>query len=460
MASSAARLTLGQALRQARERRGWTLEKTAKAVGLPARQRLSEIESGERDPSLDTLVRLHAALYDPADGDRAASLLDWIVRWNEAQARRSKAGLSRAGADDLAQSLELLVELVPEHRRPTRRGVLSLEGFPSAFAPFKIICGDRRETDEDLLSRADLFIYSVAISDVTFLPRLMVRKGSTILSDKLCVVMDEASREREFGRSNLLIIGSTGVNWAARIVNRLSLWRFDIPRGWQQWDERYRSRAELDDEKTMRYFARIVRAAGREPSIDHQTLAARVRWNSGEKTNFDDAVKVFQELLGRGASRPISENFVMNQFRRGGIADPADGLIHAVQAPSNTDFAFISLAPNPFSKANEHVAIIVAGIHGLGTAHALRLLVTEPQFFAKHPFGGVLKIQMGRPYGDWSPTRFLGGEPLWETSDYEPEHVQHQFEGASEEDWRTAYRPEELDACRRLISRLMPTPGA
>jgi hypothetical protein len=65
--------------------------------------------------------------------------------------------------------------------------------------------------------------------------------------------------ETEFGNSNLLIIGSPAVNWAARMIDQQSLFRFDIDAEWVAWDEDLRQRPELQDEQVLRYFWTILR---------------------------------------------------------------------------------------------------------------------------------------------------------------------------------------------------------
>jgi hypothetical protein len=60
----------------------------------------------------------------------------------------------------------------------------------------------------------------------------------------------------------------------------------------------------------------------------------------------------------------------------------------------NMDFAVVSLGRNPYAEAAKpFFAILAAGVHHPGTAHAVRFL-SQPEQFAHHPFGGVLEVEV------------------------------------------------------------------
>jgi hypothetical protein len=130
-----------------------------------------------------------------------------------------------------------------------------------------------------------------------------------------------------------------------------------------------------------------------------------------------------------------------------------------VERPTpNTDFGVISLAPNPFADPDDgYVSILVGGIHGPGTAHALRMLLQKPEKFVDHPFGGVIDVRLRNPYSDW-PTRFYEAEPDWDTPAYTPDHLLQQFEHArthiEPDGWTSRYTATELDECCALLARL------
>lgn len=59
------RRLVGERIRMAREAKGWTQEALAEAMGIPDRQTISTIESGDRRVSADEMVRLIAVLERP-----------------------------------------------------------------------------------------------------------------------------------------------------------------------------------------------------------------------------------------------------------------------------------------------------------------------------------------------------------------------------------------------------------
>jgi hypothetical protein len=111
----------------------------------------------------------------------------------------------------------------------------------------------------------------------------------------------------------------------------------------------------------------------------------------------------------------------MNEFRAPGLIDLSDATLHARATRPDNDFALISLAPNPFSTAKNHdyVCIMVAGIHGPGTAHALRALAEDD--FRDHPFGGIIEVEIDQ-FEDW-PTRFQNASWRWQTKKYDSQKL-------------------------------------
>lgn len=452
--------TLGALVRTARNAAGRSQESLATELG----KRKQLISSAERDvhlPPFDLLVRLHHLLYTGPEDQRGASLGLWVTRWVEARAARSSLELGeRAAVAEMVGLMDNALAPRPPVQRTTRPYV-SLEDFPAAFQPLTIIAGDRRETSGNRLSLADLFAYSVSITDVTFLPLLpAMDPPPRIRSDKLVVVMDDDFLETEFGNSNLLIIGSPAVNWAARMINQQSLFRFDIDAEWVAWDQDLRQRPELQDEQVLRYFWTILRMTeeAREKGRRLDDKAIQRQLNPKESAEVGqlvgEALDAARDLL-----KEFRLRYVMNKFRRTGILDPADGLIHGEVTRENNDFALISLAPNLFDPARQHVAIIVAGIHGPGTTHALRILSTEQEAFKDYPFGGVLEFVLPR-YSDWS-TRFQRVTWEWQTQPYTPDALLERFaeahtsDGYGRAESLKRYSGAEIAACSGFISGLL-----
>jgi transcriptional regulator with XRE-family HTH domain len=452
--------TLGNLIRIARNAAGQSQEAVATELGK-RKQLISSAERGLHVPPLDLVIRLHEFLYRGSREERAASLGLWIARWIEARTARSAIGPEERAT---LREMLALVEGVVTPRHPARvetRPFISLEDFPTAFQPLTIITGDRRETSGPRLSLADLFAYSVSITDVTFLPLLpAMDPPPKIRSDKLAVVMHEDFLKAEFGRSNLLIIGSPAVNWDARMINRQSLFRFDIDAKWAEWDEALRKRPELQDEQVLRYFWTIMQMR-EEAEEKARKLDDRAVQEELNPRNSPETAQLLAEALD--ASHEVLQEFrlryIMSKFRKTGILDPADGLIHGEVTRDNNDFGLISLAPNLFDPTGRYVAIIVAGIHGPGTTHALRLLLEEPADFKDHPFGGVLEFVLPR-FSDWS-YRFQRVSWEWQTRSYDLNMLQERFTQAEAQDQRDRteslkrYAPSEIAACSRFISRLV-----
>jgi hypothetical protein len=138
-----------------------------------------------------------------------------------------------------------------------------------------------------------------------------------------------------------------------------------------------------------------------------------------------DALILARRLLnGRNAKH------VMNGFRKLGIIDPVSGVVQAKRTRQDNDFALISLAQNPFADTVDYVCIMVAGIHGPGTAHAVRMLAEDD--FREHPLGGIIEFELNL-FKDW-PTRFeQAATSRWETRRYTIQELRINFEHALEQ---------------------------
>jgi hypothetical protein len=111
----------------------------------------------------------------------------------------------------------------------------------------------------------------------------------------------------------------------------------------------------------------------------------------------------------------------MNDFRKPGIVDLADLAIHGSATKHHNDFGMISLAANPFSDDDKYLCILVAGIHGPGTAQGLRALSDPVRMFSEHPFGGVFEVTLN-PFHAW-PKRLEGASFRWQTEPYNAEGI-------------------------------------
>lgn len=242
-----------------------------------------------------------------------------------------------------------------------------------AFSPMVIVAGDKREDPPK--TEGDIGALPASSQDDRYLHEVPLPSGTDKISDKVFVQLEERELRREFGKFNLLVIGSPASNHLSRIVNRHALFRFAFNR-----------------------------ESGNE--IDKLVKAARI-----EKDKGPGALKVFRD----NALRDLK--FIMNEFKQGGIFDPLPDR-HKSRAKAlrdGIDFATITVARNPFADNDNFVAIMAAGFHLPGTVHAVKML-SEPDRFANHPFGGVLEVKMNAD-APWHE-KIQRGEAKMETDPY------------------------------------------
>jgi hypothetical protein len=148
---------------------------------------------------------------------------------------------------------------------------------------------------------------------------------------------------------------------------------------------------------------------------------------------------------------------VLDMYRKPGIVDPAASLVHNASTLEHTDFGLVSLGPNPFSAAAGvlRACIFAAGIHGPGTAQAVRMLGAEhTRWFIERPFGGVMKVNLDL-YKDW-PARFDEAIPDWVTPEYTSEALCANFAASLSE----PTHPLHLKTSRACIAFLEAIVGA
>jgi transcriptional regulator with XRE-family HTH domain len=403
--------TLGQLLRGARG--ASSQENLAQRLGIK-KQAVSAMERGQRVPSLSLLLRVHAELTSSGVAGGYEPLEWWLVAWIEAEASQKCDRAVLPGFEEAAAHLRAHLP----GGRAGRGNTLLLQNFPDAFYPLTVIGGDRRESTPK--SVADMFIYSGAVTDLTSLPGLLDGRKVSIRSDKLAVVLDEQTLNSQLGHSNLLILGSPAANWVARLVNHQAIFRFAIPDERRMWTEQLLRELRRADAVRLRILSQVIDILGRDrPEPNLKKLRDHLPAN--QIAFVDWAVATAEQLLAGHTPKQI-----MNEFRGGGIVDPIDRHVHGLITGEHNDFALVSLAPNPFSRTGDFVAVLVAGIHGPGTTHALRALTTEPSFFEHHPLGGVLEITMER-FVDWS-TRFQNAFYSWQTQRYDLSTLRQRLE--------------------------------
>lgn len=430
--------TLGELMNASRVARKLTLKGLGKKVGVTG-QWLDRLERNERKPTFDLLVAIYQALVDTPPQASMPPLSVWLWSWLQEEVKTKTKG--RVEKEEIQKEIDAavielnrLIAWKPQIQR-------TLEDFPYAFEPLTIVCGDRRESPPT--TRGDLFAFSLSITDLTFLPTLGLRnRHTTIRSDKLFAVMDKAYLQREFGHSNLLIIGSPAVNFAARLINNHAVFRFQLDLRVKEWDQKVRSMKALDDAGILLQFWKLSQNMG---SPDLTAVS------DPEKETAAMVQALVQEFSVQRGLKAF-----MHRFRSQGIVDPADGTIQGFAFRANNDFALISLAPNPFADTADYICIMVAGIHGPGTAHALKMLAEDN--FQEHPFGGVIEVHLDLVTKGWADRFQHPTDVSWQTKPYTPDKIvgnlEHELEQivAGTHDW--GLTDKEVRDCIAFVRRL------
>lgn len=328
----------GRRVKQAREAKQITQDELAKKLDV-TRSVVANYERGESTPDAPRALQL-AQLLD-------ANAEEFLLL---AVAQRCSE-LKQPYLDGALQTLKRLSNLAigVEAREPADSEYLTLADFPQRFLPLTVIVGDKREDEPK--NPGDLFVFSASTVDDRWLLDLGLPRGTEKLSDKVLVTASHEWLKERFGRTHLLCIGSPASNLLAREYNDHFLFRFALSR------------------ETMIKWQR-----------KREDLLRRV-------TPF--------ELLAFKENSKNDLKHMMRLFKQPGFVDfNYQNLKVGIDLAENRDFAVVSLGRNPFCDPEDgYFAILAGGIHHPGTAHAVRCL-GEPKQFLRHPFGGVLEVQV------------------------------------------------------------------
>jgi hypothetical protein len=385
-------------------------------------QQVSAFENGSQLPGLALLAELYELLHRQPDPQE---FVDWLIDWTAAKASKDAPPHSQL----LATAVGLLEKRSGRNGGRTSSGPLtSLADFPGSD-PLTIILGDRRESRAS--SAADCLIYSGSVTDSMYLNHFGSHMEHVVIrSDKLLVRMptDYLENLPEVSQSNLLIIGSPAVNWGARILNKHdALFSFRIDEDVVARDEELRADDRMQDARFAWIFGELVRGA-RSIAGTVRLDEALVREQIGDPPDdmqlLDGAADLARRVLGGSTAKAM-----MNKFRSLGILDPADQEHHGQVTYGANDFALVTLARNPWCRDGRYRAVICGGIHGPGTAWALRELLTHPEHFETRPLGAVLEVKL-RLDLDW-PTRFEKTTGSFQTREYTAASVLENLNSAS-----------------------------
>jgi hypothetical protein len=401
-------------------------------------QQISTFENGREIPSISVLVDLYVILCESrAANPNAAEFAAWLKDWMIARSEKD----APEGSELLREALQLIDQPSSRANRGSSGPLRSLAEFPGND-PLTIILGDRREPRAK--SAADCLIHSCSTTDAMYI-NLLGRhmEDAVIRSDKLLVRMptDYLENMPEVANRNLLIIGSPAVNWGARILNKSdAIFSFRIDEDVIKRDEELRADDRMQDDTFASIFwdlARSARIIDGIMQLNEDGILDRID-DKDESRLVHEAAGLARRVLDGSTAKAM-----MNKFRSLGILDPADQEHHAQITYDSNDFALVTLARNPWSADGRYRAIICGGIHGPGTASALRELLTRPERFETYPLGAVLEVKL-RLDLDW-PTRFEKATVSFQTREYAAANVLEHLEAAT----KTA-REE-----RNLVFRLM-----
>ena len=298
----------------------------------------------------------------------------------------------------------------------------TLKDFPEAFVPLVVVVGDRREARPK--TRGDLLAYSVSTVDVLYLNRLKLPQDTLILSDKIFVLERQEFLREEFGRRNILTIGSPAVNLFSRMINDRSIFRFQI-------DEEAKTQMSRQEEiveriKRDRFGLGLYKIIVEEGAQSPDDIAKAFR---GKITLDENVIKRFESISAEiQKSGLLSYRELLRNFEGKGILDPIVGGKLNRDAPKlrgaflheYNDFGFVSFAKHPFAETDNWVVIYAAGRHGPATSHSIDWLARK-DVWERHPYGGVFEAHIDT--SESFSSRFQNVTPAWDTDDYSVREV-------------------------------------
>ena len=340
--SDSAKNCFGIRLRNARTGRDYSQQQLAERIHK-TRVVIANYETGKASPEPDIAIKLAKILGE----DSAEYLLLSILQ---------RVSSVQNTVDE--HLLEIVNQLLKTKRAATNHSTLaglqthlSLMDFPNAFTPLTVVVGDKRE--EEPQNTGDLFVFSASTVDDRWLSSLGLPPDTEKISDKVLMTAENDKNwlKKHFGERHILCIGSPASNLFARIYNNSFLFRFAISRETQEkWQENVGEIRKL------------------------QTEASLLKFHEDHRADLKQKMRLFKP--------PGFVDFNYKHLRVG------------MDLSQGKDFAVVSLGVNPFADPEApYFAILAAGVHHPGTAHAVKFLA-EPANFEKHPFGGVLEVEV------------------------------------------------------------------
>jgi hypothetical protein len=391
---------------------------------------------GDQIPS-DQTVALLAEAYAP---ERMGELLFAAAL---ARLERNKFG----EREDLKATARAALEAkyAGSDARTTGDGARSFLNFPEAFEPMVMVTGDKREDRESWITIADLGARTATPADTRWMASLGLSTNTVKHIDKNFLLLPEDELIKRFGETNLLVVGSPAANHLARKINSSAIFRFNYSKEAGEAIEELIDRAR-----------------------DLPTSTQLAAYKEQHQIGFEKRIR---SLFAGGILDPTyPDEYVAAKYTQ-----------RAQQV--QYDWGVVTFCANPYYEAlckregreNDHryVSIMAAGIHHPGTAHALRQLGVEnrERTFEKHPFGGVLRVDLDM--GAHFSTRVEKAACRWEDEadrfrsapdDQKAMLVEHLSAIAKDLKNRRLRHLEleakQADACLTLIKRLSNPPKA
>jgi hypothetical protein len=346
----------------------------APRLGL-SEPRLSQWATGE---SLITEAHL-ARIVDSEmpDGAKERELFRLFLLLSQERIEREKdldkekPRWTQSSLDLIRRTLAGALDETTSRKQSVKRSGRTLCDFPDSFYPLAIVSGDKREDSESRITVGDFGAVGASHAELRWLCELGLRDDVELYGDKVFVLESVDELKARFGKTHLLVVGSPGSNHLAR---RCLLAPPKV--GWRSAAAPFRFNLPQFYLKEIELFLESLR--GLRP----------------------------KELVGKRAEETTEKNMKhwLRYLFTGGIIDPTNRgfWIRGYQIYDNRDFGLISIARNPFSdpSGEPYMCVMVAGFHLLGTAWALRMLAKPQQNFVRHPFGGVIEVQIdtGLPF--------------------------------------------------------------
>jgi hypothetical protein len=360
-------------------------------------------------------------------------------------------------SEELTESLAAFgAHLQAKPGQAVLKGPQTLGDFPDGFTgPFFVVTGDRREEDGKKMTPADFSVLSSSAADIRFLSSIGLPRGTEIITDKIFVLAPFEELSRRFADATLVVVGSPASNHCARIINRYSLHRFNLPTFYYQQLEEFIRKAWVagtgagrrksgSQPKTPDHGPDFFVAPEAVPAYDYESLQDFRSENMKE-------IKQFKHLVFSG-----------------GFIDPSYDLrVRALNRDNDSDFGIITLAQNPFRKENDgkFPAVFMAGYHLPGTCYGLHRDIWQDRrtFFDTHPLGGILQVDLNtKLLADWPHNFFAFYERMenfvvrWDDKrGYKPEHLLEGLNAMKQGPMNCHLSPDEAARAHKFLRGLL-----